>query len=90
MTRAQKILNMWVAQNIKDVTIEQTSADVASLKNRQGELIMTITTNIYGDIMDMNHNILAVSDLPHDVSAVGEQMPHSWTNLEKINESWIS
>ena len=41
----------------------------------------TYTSNIYSDIMDAEtREIVAVSDVPHDLEMVDRQRPKSWTS----------
>lgn len=39
----------------------------------------TFTCNIFGDILDVKtKEVVAISDLPHDLDLIGNQRPSSW------------
>lgn len=45
---------------------------------------LTLTTNIYCDIMDADTGVkYAISNLPHDVNKIGTKLPTEWTELDR-------
>ncbi|NCC43880.1 MAG: hypothetical protein EOM18_09935 [Clostridia bacterium] len=53
--------------------------DKVLLTDRTGAS-MTLTMNLYCDVMDAEtRQIYAVSNLPHDLALVGNQLPTKWT-----------
>lgn len=83
MTRAQIILRKYIKKNFADgaVTITDIGDDKVRITDHTGES-MTLTMNIYCDIMDADtKKIHAVSDLPHDLRHIGVQLPNDWTEI---------
>lgn len=43
---------------------------------------MTLTMNIYCDIMDADTGVkYAISNLPHDINKIGTKLPTEWTEV---------
>lgn len=79
VTRAQIILKKWIKTQFTDeVEIQFPTKDTAKIIDIKNET-MTITLNIYCDIIEIEtKKVLAISDLPHDVMLVGNEIPQSW------------
>lgn len=73
MTNAQKSIQkfieiMWLGKDVKTELIGDSQVEV---NDEEGGSV-TLTMNIYGDIMDAKtRKILAESDLPHDLMKIG-------------------
>lgn len=81
MNKAQIILNKWIRENFKEVAVEFETASTAKIIDKYNDT-MTITLNLYGDILEVGTNkLLAISDLPHDIESVGNMIPQSWRGV---------
>lgn len=86
LTKAQSVLKMWMNQNYKNATIIFKEASTADIVDKTGNIIMTITCNIFCDIMKLDDDgrwqKYAISDLTHDICHVGDELPTAWTAAE--------
>lgn len=86
MTIAQKLIKKYIYINFQpdSVLLFFVDRDKVKLIDSEGES-MTLTLNIYGDIMDAEtKQIYAVSDLPHDLERIGQQPPESWREVDRV------
>lgn len=86
MTRAQELIKRYIYTNFHpdSVLLFPIDKDKVKLIDSEGES-MTLTLNIYGDIMDAEtKQIYAVSDLPHDLERIGQQLPESWREVDRV------
>lgn len=86
MTTAQKLIKKYIYINFHpdSVLLFFVGRDKVKLIDSEGES-MTLTLNIYGDIMDAEtKQIYAVSDLPHDLERIGQQLPESWREVDRV------
>lgn len=77
MTRLKAILKQYT----KDKVVLSETADSMTIDSDSPLGYTTITCNIFGDIVDIStgiKEIIAVSDIPHDLYEVDEQMPSEW------------
>ena len=84
MTQAQEVIKSYIYQKYQQdsVLLFPTDKDKIKLIDADGSK-MTLTINIFCDILDENtKKILAISDLPHEVSHVVTQKPRRWTEVE--------
>ena len=88
MTNVQICIREYIYQVFKpsSVNLIPSGEDKIKVINSQGK-DMTLTMNIFGDIMDADtKQIYAVSDLPHDMNKIGwdefrERLPHKWEEV---------
>lgn len=86
MTTAQKLIKKYIYINFHpdSVLLFFVDRDKVKLIDSEGES-MTLTLNIYGDIMDAEtKQIYAVSDLPHDLERIGQRLPESWREVDRV------
>ena len=86
MTRAQEVIKKYIYINFhpNSVLLFPINQDKIKLIDSKGES-MTLTMNLFGDIMDADtKQIYAVSDLPHDLNQIGEQLPQSWREVDRV------
>lgn len=86
MTRAQEVIKKYIYINFHEnsVLLFPIDRDKVKLIDSEGAS-MTLTLNIYGDIMDAeSKQIYAVSDLPHDLERIGRQLPQSWKEVDRV------
>lgn len=86
MTIAQKLIKKYIYINFQpdSVLLFPIDKDKVKLIDSEGERL-TLTLNIYGDIMDAEtKQIYAVSDLPHDLERIGQQLPESWREVDWV------
>ncbi len=86
MTRAQELIRKYIYTNFHpdSVLLFPVDRDKVKLIDSEGES-MVLTMNIYGDIMDAeSKQIYAVSDLPHDLSRICQQLPQSWKEVDRV------
>lgn len=84
MTQAQEVIRSYIYQNYQQdsVLLFPIEKDKIKLIDADG-VKKTLTINIFCDILDENtKKILAISDLPHEVSHVVTQKPRRWTEVE--------
>lgn len=78
MTESQKILKRFVEQYYGINTITGYSGmDRINILDSVGKTTI-LTLNLYGDIIDDQNKIIAESDLPHDITMLGCQVPKHW------------
>lgn len=86
MTKAQESIRKYVYTNFHSDSVQlfPVGRDKVKLIDSEGES-MILTLNIYGDIMDAEtKQIYAVSDLPHDLERIGQQLPQSWREVDRV------
>lgn len=81
MTNIQKIILIHIKKSFVPGSVKTELVGGSKVKVTDGTGAgMTLTANIYGDIMDADTGkIYAVSDLPHDLLRIGTKLPGSWT-----------
>lgn len=80
MTKAQSIILRYLKTQFEGVTYGYIGDDKVIVTDYTGKS-MTFTMNVFCDIMDCKtREIIAVSDLPHDLTKIGTKLPHSWKN----------
>lgn len=80
MTNLQSDILQYLSIQFKGCHYDLIGDDKVKVTDRNGES-MTFTCNLYGDIMDADtKEILAVSDLPHDLDKIGTKRPTKWEN----------
>lgn len=86
MTNVQKIILTHISKNFVPGSFKTELIGDSKVKVTDGTgESMTLTTNIYGDIMDADtRKIYAVSSLPHDLSRVGTELPSRWTGVAPV------
>jgi len=86
MTTAQKLIKKYIYINFHpdSVLLFPIDKDKVKLIDSEGAS-MTLTLNVFGDIMDAEtKQIYAVSDLPHDLERIGQQLPESWREVDRV------
>lgn len=86
MTIAQEVIKRYIYINFhpNSVLLFPRDQDKIKIIDSEGES-MTLTMNIFGDIMDADtKQIYAVSDLPHDSNQVGVQVPQNWREVDRL------
>lgn len=81
MTRLKAILKEYT----KNLVVLSETDDSVTIESSVSALgYTTLTCNNYGDIIDITtnyHRIKAVSDLPHDILEIDDQMPTEWSDV---------
>lgn len=86
MTRAQEVIKKYIYMNFHRDSVLLFPVDQDKIKIIDAEgAIMTLTLNLYGDIMDaVTRKLYAISDLPHDLNRIGLQLPQSWKEVDRV------
>lgn len=86
MTRAQEVINKYIYMNFHRDSVLLFPVDQDKIKIIDAEgASMTLTLNLYGDIMDaVTRKLYAISDLPHDLNRIGLQLPQSWKEVDRV------
>ncbi len=80
MTIAQADIYKYLSTQFKGCRYESIGEYSVKVTDHTGQS-MTFTCNLFGDIMDADtKEIVAISDLPHDLDKIGNQRPKNWTN----------
>lgn len=82
MIRAKKVITRYLNQNCAGARIIKTVSEGVYIVEHadKARTEQTLTMNIFCDIMDVKtKQIIARSDLPHDIMQIGYLMPTSWT-----------
>lgn len=78
MTIAQRDICNYLDTQFQGCQYELIGESSVKVTNRDGKS-MTFTCNLFGDIMDAEtKEIVATSDLPHDLDKIGFQKPKKW------------
>lgn len=80
MTRLKAILKQYT----KNLVILSETDDSITIGSDTALGYTTLTCNNWGDIIDITtnyHRIKAVSNLPHDILEIGDQMPTTWSDV---------
>lgn len=80
MTRLKAILKQYT----KNLVVLSETDDSITIDSNSPLGYTTLTCNIYGDIIDITtnyHRIKAVSNLPHDILEIGDQIPTEWSDV---------
>ena len=85
MTNVQKSIQKYIDQMCLGENVKTELVGDCQVKVTENGGRVTLTMNIYGDIMDVEtRKILAESDLPHDLMRIGYgEMPHSWHEVQR-------
>lgn len=85
MTNVQKSIQRYIDQMFIGEDVKTELVGNSQIKVAEEGGCVTLTMNIYGDIMDVQtRKILAESDLPHDLMRIGYgEMPHSWHEVQR-------
>lgn len=86
MTRAQEVIKKYIYMNFHrdSVLLFPVDQDKIRIIDAEGAS-MTLTLNLYGDIMDaVTRKLYAISDLPHDLNRIGLQLPQSWKEVDRV------
>lgn len=86
MTRAQEVIKKYIYMNFHRDSVLLFPVDQDKIKIIDAEgASMTLTLNLYGDIMDaVTRKLYAISDLPHDLNRIGLQLPQSWKEVDRV------
>lgn len=86
MTRAQEVINKYIYMNFHRDSVLLFPVDQDKIKIIDAEgASMTLTLNLYGDIMDaVTRKLYAISDLPHGLNRIGLQLPQSWKEVDRV------
>ncbi|MBR1508146.1 MAG: hypothetical protein IJ619_09115 [Eubacterium sp.] len=80
MTVAQRDICNYLDTQFRGCQYELIGEGSVKVTDRGGKS-MTFTCNLFGDIMDAEtKEIVATSDLPHDLDKIGFQRPTKWEN----------
>lgn len=80
MTIAQKCIIQYLNTQFDDVKMTPIGDSEVTVTDYKGDT-MTFTINVFCDIVDASTGeIIAKSDLPHDITKVGYQTPKKWVN----------
>lgn len=85
MTKVQESIREYIYKNFhpESVLLFPKGEDQIRIIDKTGAS-MTLTMNLFGDIMDADtKKIYAISDLPHDVNKIENQLPHSWKEVDR-------
>ena len=81
MTRVQEIIVAYVKTqwDMSEIKVKCQGDNILVITDSVGDKL-ELTTNLYGDIMDVSsRKILAASNLPHDIRKFKQgDMPTSW------------
>lgn len=81
MTRAQEAIKRYLQTQFTAVRYTPEGTDRVRVTDYTGKS-MVFSMNIFCDILDARtKQVIAESDLPHDLSKIGTTMPKSWKNL---------
>lgn len=85
MTNVQKSIQRYIDQMFIGEDVKTELVGDSQIKVTENGGCVTLTMNIYGDIMDAEtRKILAESDLPHDLMRIGHgEMPRSWHEVQR-------
>ena len=80
MTKGQETIIKYLKTQFVGVRYIPKDDDIVIVRDKSGAE-MQFTLNLYGDILDAaTREIVAVSDLPHDILQIGVSDPKTWTN----------
>lgn len=85
MTRAQECIFSYIRKNfvMESISLALIGRDKVEVTDQKGDH-MTLTTNLYGDIMDADSGkIYAISNLPHELEKIGLEVPTDWTEVDR-------
>ena len=89
MTVEQKTILRYIEKNVLPSSISTVTVgnDKVKVIDSTGES-MTLTMNIFCDIIDADTKLIcAISDLPHDIYKIGNQLPGDWTEVDQQTRS---
>lgn len=86
MTKAQEVIKKYIYTNFHEDSVLLFPVDQDKIKLIDSEgASMTLTMNVFGDIMDAEtKQVYAVSDLPHDLERIEQQLPESWREVDRV------
>ena len=80
MTETQEDILRYLITQFKLCYYDLNEADKVKVMDQHGAS-MTFTSNEFGDILDADtEQIVAISDIPHDIDKIGSRRPTKWEN----------
>ena len=68
---------------MESISLALIGRDKVEVTDQKGDH-MTLTMNLYGDIMDADSGkIYAISNLPHELEKIGLEVPTDWTEVDR-------